>query len=78
MTWGLFARHSWWEAVALGSAVVGAFALVTFGVAGSRGGEPAGTVTWEAFVHVAMLTGLFALLLVPSLERWVDHHVMRG
>ena len=77
-TWGLFARNSWWEAVALGSAVVGVLALLTFSIAAARGGEPAGTVTWNAFVHVLMLTGLFVLLLVPSLERWVDHHVMSG
>jgi hypothetical protein len=77
-TWGLFTRHSWWEAVALGSAAVGVLALVTFVVAAGGGGEPAGTVSWNLFVHVVMLTGLVALLRVPSLERWVDHHVMSG
>jgi hypothetical protein len=35
-------------------------------------------VSWNVFVHVVMLTGLFVLLLVPSLDRWVDHHVMTG
>jgi hypothetical protein len=75
-TWGLVARHSWWETVALGSAAVGALALPTFAVAAARGGEPAGTVIWNVFVHVLMLAGLFVLLLEPSLERWVDHHVM--
>jgi hypothetical protein len=25
---------------------------------------------------VIMVAGVFALLLVPQLERWVDHHVM--
>jgi hypothetical protein len=29
-TWGLFTHHSWWEAVALGSAAVGVLALLTF------------------------------------------------
>ena len=41
-TWALFTRASWWEAVALGSTLLG------------------------------------SLLLVPSLERWVDHHVTSG
>jgi hypothetical protein len=77
-TWGLFSRDGWWEAVALGSATLGVLALVTFGVAASRGGEPAGTVTWNVFVHVVMISGLALLLLVPSLDRWVDHHVMSG
>jgi hypothetical protein len=77
-TWGLFARHSWWEAVALGSAAVGALALLTFSIAASRGGEPAGTVAWNVFVHVLMLAGMFVLLLVPWLERWVESHVVSG
>jgi len=77
-TWGLFSRDGWWEAVALGSATLGVLALVTFGFAASRGGESAGTVTWNVFVHVVMISGLALLLLVPSLDRWVDHHVMSG
>lgn len=75
-TWELFARHSWWEAVALGSSAVGVLALLTFSIAAANGGEPAGAVTWNLFVHVLMLSGLFVLLLVPSLERWVAYHVM--
>lgn len=77
-TWALFARHSWWETAALGSAVLGVLALLTFSVTATRGGESAGAVTWNVFVHVLMLTGMLALLLVPSLERWVDNHVMSG
>ena len=77
-TWELFARHSWWEVVALGSAAVGILALLTFSIAAARGGETSGTVTWNLFVHVLMLSGLFVLLLVPPLERWVAYHVMRG
>jgi hypothetical protein len=47
-------------------------------VAAASGGEPAGTVIWNLFVHVVMLTGLVVPLQVPSLERWVDHHLMSG
>lgn len=77
-TWGLFARHPWWEAVAQGSAVVGVVAMVTFAVAATRGGEATGAVVWNLFVHVLMVAGLFVLLQVPALERWVDRHVMSG
>ncbi|MFC5730842.1 MULTISPECIES: hypothetical protein [Nocardioides] len=77
-TWGLFARHGWWEAVALGSAALGLIALVPFRIAARAGGETAGTVTWNVFVHVVMVAGVFTLLLVPQLERWVDNHVMSG
>jgi hypothetical protein len=77
-TVGLFAREPWWEWVALGSATVGLVALVPYWLAADRGGEPSGTTAWNVFVHVLMLTGVFVLLLVPQLERWVDHHVMSG
>lgn len=77
-TWGLFTRHGWWEEVALGSALLGLVTLIPFWVAAHGGGESLGTVTWNAFVHVLMVAGVFAFLLVPQLERWVDRHVMGG
>lgn len=75
-TWALFSRYSWWEAAALGSAVVGLVSLVPYWFAAHAGGETTGTAAWNTFVHVAMLGGVFVLLLVPQLEHWVDHHVM--
>ena len=77
-TWALFARYPWWEIAAKGSAAVGAVTLVFYWAAAARGGEPGGAVTWNVFVHVVMVAGLFVLLLTPSLERWVDDHVMSG
>jgi len=75
-TYGLFARHPWWETAALASSAIGLVALVTYAVAAARGGEPTGTWLWNVFVHVLMLAGITVLLLVPALERWVDSHVM--
>ncbi len=75
-TWGLFARYERWEAVALGSAAVGLVAVIVYWLAARGGGEPVGTATWNAFVHVLMVVGIMVLLLVPTLERWVDRHVM--
>lgn len=77
-TWGLFARHSWWEAAAIGSAALGLVALIPYWFAAHGGGETAGTASWNAFVHVLMVAGVFTLLLVPQLEQWVDRHVMSG
>jgi hypothetical protein len=42
------------------------------------GGEGTGTVADSSSVHVVMAAGIFALLLVPTLEHWVDGHVMSG
>ena len=75
-TWGLFARHSCWEGAALGSAVLGVLGLVTYWFAATRAGESTGTATWNVFVHVLMVAGVGVLLLIPSLEVWVDRHVM--
>jgi hypothetical protein len=77
-TWGLFARSSWWELVALGSAGVGLIALLPYWIAADRGGEPAGTSAWNVLVHLLIVSGVLVLLLVPGLERWVDQHVMSG
>jgi hypothetical protein len=77
-TWGLFARSTWWEPVALAAAALGLLALVPYWIASARAGEPAVTTTWNVFVHVVMVAGVFTLLLVPTLARWVDHHVMAG
>ncbi|MFL6134884.1 MAG: hypothetical protein ACJ72A_18910 [Nocardioidaceae bacterium] len=75
-TWALFTRQGWWEAAALGSTVLGMVVLVPYVLAARLGGEPIGTVTWNAFVHVLMVAGVFVLLLVPQLERWVADQVM--
>lgn len=75
-TWGLFARQSWWEMIAIGSAGLGLITLVPYWIAAVGGGETVGTTAWNAFVHVLMVAVVFVLLLVPALERWVDQQVM--
>lgn len=74
-TVGLFARQTWWETAAITSAVIGLLALIPYWFAGTQGGETTGTVAWNAMVHLLMVAGIFTLLLVPQLERWVQHHV---
>jgi ABC-type microcin C transport system permease subunit YejB len=77
-TVGLFARQSWWEDVVLASAGLGLVTLAPYWAAGVRGGETTGTVAWNATVHVIMVAGVFVFLLVPSIEGWVQRHVMSG
>ncbi len=75
-TWGLFQRTSWWETVAIVSAGVGAITLVPYWVAASEAGE---TNPWFTVLVIALgSAGVLVLLLVPSLERWVNSHVMSG
>ena len=75
-TWALFARWNWWEYAALASAGLGLVSLVPYWFAAVGGGEAAGTVAWNAFVHVLMVAIVAVLLLVPPLERWVNQQVM--
>ena len=77
-SWPAFTRQGWWETAALVSAAGGALALIPYWAAAHGGGETTATATWNAFVHVLMVAGVFGLLLVPSLEHWVDHHVTGG
>ena len=73
-TVGLFQRRSWWETVAVASAVVGALALVPYLVAARAAGE---TNPWYTAGVIALgITGVLVLLLAPPLERWVNSHVM--
>jgi hypothetical protein len=75
-TWGLFKKASWWERLAVVAAAVGFLALIPFWVAASHAGEanPAFTVLILALGNV----GVLVLLRVPSLERWVNGHVLAG
>lgn len=74
--WGLFARWGWWEQAALASAALGLIAVVSYLIAAFSGGEAPFAAVFEAVVHVLMVGVVAGLLLVPSLERWVDHQVM--
>lgn len=73
-TWGLFARRTWWETMAVASAVVGVVAVVPYWVAAEHAGET--SPGFNAMIHIAGAVGVLVLLLVPSLKRWVDRHVM--
>lgn len=75
-TWGLFQRAAWWEVVAVAAAVLGVVALVSYWLAAQPADDPG---RWmNAFVHLLGSAGVFVLLLVPSLQRWVESHVMSG
>lgn len=73
-TWGLFRQTAWWETAAIVSAMVGAVTLVPYLVAAHDAGE---TNPWFTAGIIALgIAGVLVLLLVPSLERWVNAHVM--
>jgi hypothetical protein len=73
-TWGLFQRAGWWESAALASAALGVAAVIPYWVAARHAGEAA--PGFNAAIHLIGSAGVAVLLLVPSLQRWVDGHVM--
>lgn len=75
-TWGLFAKQSWWEPIAIASAVVGLIVLIPYWVAARHAGET--NPAFNVLIHVLGDFGVFALLLVPSFEQWVSGHVLAG
>jgi hypothetical protein len=75
-TWGLFTKAGWWEPLAIIAAVVGLLVLIPYWLAASHAGEP--NPGFNVLVHALGSVGVWALLLVPALERWVDSHVLAG
>jgi hypothetical protein len=73
-TWGLFQRASWWEPLAVGSALLGIATMVPYWIAAARAGET--NPAFNVFIHVLGCAGVLALLLIPQLEQWVSGHVL--
>jgi hypothetical protein len=62
--------------VAVVAAAVGFVALIPYWIAASHAGEP--NPAFNVLVHALGNIGVLVLLLVPSLEHWVDGHVLAG
>ncbi len=75
-TWGLFTKGGWWEAVAVIAAAIGLLVLVPYWLAASHAGEV--NPGFNVVIHALGSVGVCALLLVPSLEQWVNGHVITG
>ena len=75
-TWGLFKKSSWWDGLAIASAVLGLVVLIPYWIAAHSSGES--TPWWNVLVHAVGAIGVLILLTVPVLASWVDSHVMAG
>lgn len=75
-TWGLFTRTSWWGGAAVASAALGLVVLIPYWIAAHSAGET--TPGFNVLIHALGSAVVFALLLTPSMERWVSTHVMSG
>jgi hypothetical protein len=75
-TWGLFTKAGWWEAAAIVAAIVGLAVLIPYWLAASHAGEV--NPGFNVVIHALGSVGVWVLLLVPTLERWVNGHVTTG
>jgi hypothetical protein len=75
-TWGLFTKAGWWEPLAIIAAALGFLVLIPYWLAASNAGEP--NPGFNVLIHALGSVGVWVLLLVPALERWVDSHVLAG
>src|SRR5919204_1360892 len=73
-TWGLFTKAAWWKPLAIIAAVVGFLVLIPYWLAASHIGEP--NPGFNVAIHALGSVGVWVLLLVPTLKRWVDSHVL--
>ena len=75
-TWGLFTKAGWWEPLAIIAAAIGLLVLIPYWLAASHAGEV--NPGFNVIIHALGSLGVWILLLIPSLEQWVDSHVLAG
>lgn len=75
-SWSVFKGASWWEPVAITSAVVGLAALVPY-VIGVRQVGDAGDagVQMNIVIHAVGIAAVFVLVLVPVVHDWVARRI---
>lgn len=74
--WGVFKESSWWEPVALASAVVGLAALGSYAIGIFQVGDQGDAgVQINLLVHVVGIAGVLAIVLVPALHTWIEKRI---
>jgi predicted permease len=74
--WGVFTEKTWWEPVAIASAVVGLAALVPY-VLGVRHVGDAGDagVQMNIAIHAIGTAVILAVVLIPVMHDWVEKRI---
>jgi hypothetical protein len=75
--WGIYKATSWWERLAIGSAVLGFASLIPYWLA-ARPAVGAGTVAQGVIIHAIGNALVLVLLLAPPTKHWIQNQVQRG
>jgi hypothetical protein len=72
--WGIYRATSWWERLAVGSAIFGFAPLIPYWLA-ARPAVDAGTAAEGIAIHAIGNALVLLLLLAPSPRNWIRHQV---
>jgi hypothetical protein len=72
--WAIYKELSWWEPVAVLSALVGLITVIVYWLATTSTGDVVGAGL-NIVIHVAGVVGTFLATLVPSVHDWMVAHI---
>jgi hypothetical protein len=75
--WGIYRTTSWWERLAVGSAIFGFAPLIPYWLA-ARPAAGAGTAAQGIAIHAIGNALVLFLLLMPSPKHWIQDQVQGG
>jgi hypothetical protein len=74
--WGLFKEASWWEPVAVASAIVGLAALVPYAIGVRQVGDAGDAgVQLNIAIHAVGIAAVFVVALVPVVHEWIARRI---
>jgi uncharacterized membrane protein len=74
--WGLFKEASWWESVAIASAVVGLATLAPYVIGVVRIGDAGDAgVQMNIAIHAVGIVAVFVVVLVPLVHDWISERI---
>ena len=75
VAWGVFRSASWWEPVAIASALVGIAAAFVFWFWAAPAASSEADIAANALLHIAAGALVVAVLLVKPAEQWLAGHL---
>lgn len=72
--WAIFKERSWWEPVAIASALVGSVTVIAYWMAAAWTGGVVGAA-FNVVIHVAGLAGTFAATLLTPVHDWITTRI---
>jgi hypothetical protein len=74
--WAVFKDATWWEPVALASAIVGLLAVVPYVIGVFQVGDQGdGGVQMNIAIHVLGVAAVLGVVLVPFLHDWIEKRI---